>query len=41
MAGQSIRSLTALLLARAFHEHRPLKDLVDLIPHPRSFGRAA
>lgn len=41
MAGQSIRPLTALQLARAFREHRPVKELVDLVPSPRSSGRAA
>lgn len=41
MAGQSIRPLTALQLARAFREHRPIKELVDLVPKPRPLERAA
>lgn len=32
MAGQSIRPVTAVQLARAFREHRPVKELVDLVP---------
>ncbi len=41
MAGQSIRPLTALMLARAFREHRPVRELVDLVAVPRTGERAA
>jgi transcriptional regulator with XRE-family HTH domain len=41
MAGQSMRPLTALQLARAFREHRPVRELVDLVPAPQPLERAA
>jgi transcriptional regulator with XRE-family HTH domain len=41
MAGQSMRPLTALQLARAFREHRPVRELIDLVPSPQSLERAA